>query len=67
MPAEKREYKLRCLRCLGGRITVATGDATARCSHCGQNWRISWVTPNVAKIRGRMIEGSRNEGPSGHN
>ncbi len=67
MPAKKKEYKLRCLRCLGDRITVTTGEATARCSHCGQNWRISWVTPEVAKIRGRMIEGSRNEGPSGHN
>jgi hypothetical protein len=64
---EKKEYTLRCLRCLGGRIIVSTGDATARCSHCGQDWRISWVTPDVAKIRGRVIEGGRKDGASGYN
>ena len=67
MPEGKKEYRLRCLKCLGGRITVFTGDATARCSHCGQNWRISWVTPEVAKIRGRVIEGSQHDRPSGRN
>jgi len=63
----KKEYTLRCMRCLGGRITVFTGDSAARCSHCGQNWRISWVTPEVAKIRGRIIEGGRKDGASSHN
>jgi ribosomal protein S27E len=60
LPEEKKkEYNLRCMRCLGGRITVQPGQTEARCPHCGQGWRITWVTPDVAKIRGRLMEGRK--------
>jgi DNA-directed RNA polymerase subunit RPC12/RpoP len=51
---KKKEYSFRCMRCLGGRISVPRGEQTARCPLCGQGWRITWVTPEVAKIRGRI-------------
>lgn len=64
--AGKKEYTLRCMRCLGGRITVPRGETTARCPHCGQGWRITWVTPDVAKIRGRLIEARVSDGTNSH-
>ena len=66
MAEEKGIYTLRCMRCLGGRIAVPRGQSTARCPHCGQGWYITWVTPEVAKIRGRILEAGGNRGTSGH-
>ena len=66
MADEKKGYSLRCMRCLGGRITVARGEPTAVCPYCGQGWRITWVTPDVAKIRGRIIEPGVSDGKTGN-
>jgi uncharacterized protein (DUF983 family) len=52
-------YEMRCLRCLKGRIIVPWGQKEAVCPYCGQGWRITWVTPKVAKIRGRVLEKER--------
>ncbi len=66
--ADKKEgYSFRCMRCLGGRITVPRGETTTHCPHCGQGWRITWVTPEVAKIRGRLIERGEMDGKGSHN
>jgi uncharacterized OB-fold protein len=62
MAEQKKEYALRCLRCLGGRILVPKGQTTAICPHCGQGWRITWVTPDVAKIRGRLMTAGETDG-----
>ena len=51
----KWAYELRCLRCVQGRLAVPWGYTQAVCSYCGQIWRITWVTPTVAKIRGRLL------------
>ncbi|MFO7995666.1 MAG: hypothetical protein R6U93_00735 [Dehalococcoidia bacterium] len=48
-------YELRCLSCVQGRLPVPRGQTRAVCPYCGQAWRITWVTPTVAKIRGRLI------------
>jgi hypothetical protein len=53
------------MRCLGGRITVPRGVTTATCPYCKQGWRITWVTPEVAKIRGR-IKGGEVDRTAGH-
>lgn len=67
MSDSKQEgYKLRCMRCLGGRITVQRGETTTNCPYCGQGWRITWVTPDVAKIRGRIIESGASHGKTGN-
>ena len=63
----KKGYEFRCMACLGGRIFVPRGEYTARCPHCNQGWRITWVTPEVAKIRGRLIERGDIDGKSSHN
>ena len=62
---KKEGYNLRCMRCLGGRITVPRGETIAYCPYCGQGWRITWVTPDVAKIRGRIIETGEGFGKTG--
>jgi hypothetical protein len=64
---ERKDYVLRCMKCLGGRISVPRGESTAWCPHCGQGWRITWVTPEVAKIRGRILERGGTDGTAGHN
>ncbi len=66
MADKKPEYTLRCMRCLGGRISVARGEETAWCPHCGQGWRITWVTPEVAKIRGRILMEDRANDTASH-
>jgi ribosomal protein S27E len=52
---KKEGYTLRCMRCLGGRIIVPWAQGEIQCPHCGQEWRITWVTPEVAKIRGKVL------------
>lgn len=52
---EKEGYAMRCMRCLKGRITVPWGQEEIECPHCGQGWRVTWVTPTVAKIRGKVL------------
>lgn len=63
---EKAGYTFRCMRCLGGRISVPRGESTAWCPYCGQGWRITWVTPEVAKIRGRIVETGESHGAAGN-
>lgn len=66
--ADKKEgYSFRCMKCLGGRIFVPRGETTTYCPHCGQGWRITWVTPEVAKIRSRLIERGETDGKSSRN
>lgn len=66
MADKKKGYALRCMKCLGGRIFVPLGESAAWCPHCGQGWRITWVTPETAKIRGRIIRGGINNGAAGN-
>lgn len=67
MSEEKKGYSMRCMRCLGGRITVMPGETEAYCPFCGQGWRITWVTANVAKIRGRIVDSGAVHGKTGDN
>lgn len=67
MAEQRKEYALRCLKCLGGRISLPRGRTTAICPHCGQGWRITWVTPDVAKIRGRLIDTGEKDGTTRRN
>jgi ribosomal protein S27E len=55
MSEGKEGYEMRCLKCLKGRITVPWGQLEITCPYCGQGWRITWVTPKVAKIRGKIL------------
>ena len=67
MVDKEKGYSFRCMRCLGGRIFVPRGEITVKCPHCGQGWRITWVTPEVAKIRGRLVEQGEPDGKASHN
>lgn len=44
---------IRCFWCFS-RIEVKHDQPTAKCPSCGNAWRITWVTPNDPKIRGRF-------------
>jgi hypothetical protein len=61
---EQEGYEMRCLRCLKGRMMVPWGQAQIACPYCGQAWRITWVTPKVAKIRGKVLTKEENLGKS---
>jgi DNA-directed RNA polymerase subunit RPC12/RpoP len=64
--SEKKEgYTFRCMRCLGGRIFVPYHKSKAWCPYCGQGWRVTWVTPEIAKIRGRILNGGESHGERG--
>lgn len=36
-------------------MVVPWAQGEIQCPHCGQEWRITWVTPEVAKIRGKVL------------
>ncbi|MFQ5827477.1 MAG: hypothetical protein ACE5IA_09000 [Dehalococcoidia bacterium] len=61
---EKEGYTLRCMRCLKGRIVVPWAQEEIQCPYCGQEWRITWVTPKVAKIRGKVLKKEAEGGAS---
>ena len=64
MSKEQEGYEMRCLRCLGGRMLVPWGQTRTTCPYCGQAWRITWVTPRVAKIRGKVLAKEEKHGTS---
>jgi len=43
--------EVRCLNCLK-RFSVQLKAEKAECPHCKTKYRISWPTPNQAKVRG---------------
>ncbi len=56
----KREQKgsdpipeVRCLNCLH-RCKVPPKADRIKCPECGWEWRVSWVNPQFAKVRGPM-------------
>lgn len=61
---EKDGYALRCLRCVQGRIIVPWSQSQVVCPYCSQAWRITWVTPKIAKIRGKILDKEEKYGTS---
>jgi len=43
--------QVRCMNCLQ-RITPPKGAKSAKCPNCGFEWRISWLWPDVPRVRG---------------
>jgi len=48
----------RCLNCFE-RISPPPGVKTYRCPHCGFEWRVVWMSPEVPRIRGPVWEVNR--------
>ncbi len=48
----------RCLNCLV-RISPPQGVKTYKCPHCGFEWRVSWPSPDLPRIRGPVWEVNR--------
>ena len=48
---KSREGQVRCLNCFA-RFRPDPGGTEATCPGCETKWRISWVEPGMAKIRG---------------
>jgi rRNA maturation endonuclease Nob1 len=53
--AESRRGEVRCLNCFERYRVPPKADRFA-CPACGWEWRVSWVSPELAKIRGPMWE-----------
>jgi len=45
------EVTIRCLACRE-RFTVEPNAEKAKCSNCGQEWHITWISAEQAKIKG---------------
>ncbi|TKJ30599.1 MAG: hypothetical protein CEE40_04555 [Chloroflexi bacterium B3_Chlor] len=50
--------QVRCLNCFD-RVRVPPRADKITCPSCGWEWRISWVNPNLAKVRGPMWDRMR--------
>lgn len=50
--------QVRCMNCLE-RIAPPKGAKTCVCPHCGFEWRISWLWPDVPRIRGPVWDVNR--------
>lgn len=52
--AEERhaEMEVRCKNCIE-RFKIEPGVTSAKCPHCGEEYRISWPKPNLPYIRGK--------------
>jgi len=48
---KSRIGEVRCLNCFA-RYHVPKGADKYVCPECGWEWRVSWVNPELAKIRG---------------
>ena len=48
----------RCLNCFE-RISPPPGAKTYKCPHCSFEWRVSWVSPEIPRIRGPVWEVNR--------
>jgi rRNA maturation endonuclease Nob1 len=51
--ARSRIGEVRCLNCFE-RYRVPPKAEKFTCPSCGWEWRVSWVNPKLAKIRGPM-------------
>jgi rRNA maturation endonuclease Nob1 len=49
--ARSRIGEVRCLNCFE-RVRVPPRADRITCPSCGWEWRISWVNPELAKVRG---------------
>lgn len=56
--AKSRIGEVRCLNCFE-RYRVPPRAETFVCPSCGWEWRVSWVNPKLAKIRGPMWDRMR--------
>ncbi len=52
---KSRIGEVRCLNCFARYRVPARADKFV-CPECGWEWRVSWVNPELAKIRGPMWE-----------
>lgn len=52
---KKGVSEIRCLNCLA-RIIVPPKAEKTTCPNCQKQWRISWLNPTFAKIRGPVWE-----------
>ncbi|NIN67557.1 MAG: hypothetical protein GTO63_23205 [Anaerolineae bacterium] len=50
-----RMGQVRCLNCFE-RVTVPPRAEKIACPACGWEWRISWVNPDLPKVRGPLWE-----------
>ncbi len=48
----------RCLNCFE-RVSPPDGAGTYQCPHCGYEWRVSWISPEVPRIRGPVWDTNR--------
>jgi DNA-directed RNA polymerase subunit RPC12/RpoP len=48
----------RCLNCFA-RISPPPAAKTYKCPHCGFEWRVVWMSPEVPRIRGPVWEVNR--------
>ena len=56
--AKSRIGEVRCLNCFD-RYRVPPRAESFVCPNCGWEWRVSWVNPELAKIRGPMWDRMR--------
>lgn len=48
----------RCLQCFE-RISPPPAAKAYQCPHCGFEWRIFWISPDIPRIRGPVWEVNR--------
>jgi len=56
--AGSRIGEVRCLNCFE-RVRVPARADRITCENCGWEWRVSWVNPELPKVRGPMWERMR--------
>jgi len=47
--------QVRCMNCLQ-RIKPPAGAKSVKCPNCGYEWRLSWLWPDVPRVRGPVWE-----------
>jgi DNA-directed RNA polymerase subunit RPC12/RpoP len=48
----------RCLQCFK-RISPPPAAKTYKCPHCGYEWRVFWISPEIPRIRGPVWDVNR--------
>lgn len=51
---QKKSFSNRCYNCLK-RMQIEPEQDIVKCPNCGQEWRVTWVTPETPHIRGKKI------------